>query len=95
MSDIKLFRLIGNKATEIPTSASTLEKPLQNLIEQNLEVLLGIPLSGYGVFHRQDTRRPHRYAGPRRGQLPGHHRVQTLRQRERHQPGPVLPGLAS
>jgi hypothetical protein len=42
MSDIKLFRLIGNKATEIPTSASTLEKPLQNLIEQNLEVLLGI-----------------------------------------------------
>src|SRR5713101_7563762 len=42
MSDIKLFRLAGNAATEIQGTASHLEKPLQNLIESNLEPLLGI-----------------------------------------------------
>ncbi len=42
MSDIKLFRLVGKEAKEIQGSASNLEKPLQNLIEANLEPLLGI-----------------------------------------------------
>lgn len=42
MSDIKLFRLSTGKATELHGDASDLEKPLQNLIEANLEVLLGI-----------------------------------------------------
>jgi predicted transport protein len=42
MSDINLFRIQAGKATELPGKASDLEKPLQNLIEQNLEVLLGI-----------------------------------------------------
>lgn len=42
MSDIKLFRLSNRKATELQGDASDLEKPLQNLIEGNLEVLLGI-----------------------------------------------------
>jgi predicted transport protein len=42
MSDIKLFRLGGNIANEIQGTASDLEKPLQNLIETNLEPLLGI-----------------------------------------------------
>jgi predicted transport protein len=42
MSDIKLFRLEGGKATVIDGSASKLEKPLQTLIENNLEPLLGI-----------------------------------------------------
>lgn len=42
MSDIKLFRLAAGKATELQGDASDLEKPLQTLIEANLEPLLGI-----------------------------------------------------
>lgn len=42
MSDLKLFRLQGDKAEEVKGTASDLEKPLQNLIEANLEVLLGV-----------------------------------------------------
>lgn len=42
MSDIKLFRLTDGNATELHGTASDLERPLQNLMEANLEVLLGI-----------------------------------------------------
>lgn len=42
MSDIKLFQLQNGKATELQGDASDLEKPLQTLIEANLEPLLGI-----------------------------------------------------
>lgn len=42
MSDIKLFRLLAGKAVELQGDASDLEKPLQTLIESNLEPLLGI-----------------------------------------------------
>jgi predicted transport protein len=42
MSDIKLFRLAGDRATELRGDASDLERPLQTLIENNLEALLGI-----------------------------------------------------
>jgi len=42
MSDIKLFQLRNGKATELQGDASDLEKPLQTLIEANLEPLLGI-----------------------------------------------------
>ncbi len=42
MSDIKLFRLMSGKATELQGDATDLEKPLQTLIEANLETLLGI-----------------------------------------------------
>lgn len=42
MSDIKLFRLTQGQATELQGDASDLEKPLQTLIEKNLEPLLGI-----------------------------------------------------
>ena len=42
MSDIKLFRIAGATAKEIHGAASNLEKPLQTLIEANLETLLGI-----------------------------------------------------
>lgn len=42
MSDIKLFQLKNGKAAELQGDASDLEKPLQNLIEVNLEPLLGI-----------------------------------------------------
>lgn len=42
MSDIKLFRLVNGLATELRGDASDLEKPLQTLIENNLEPLLGI-----------------------------------------------------
>jgi predicted transport protein len=42
MSDIKLFRLASGTATELQGSASDLEKPLQTLIEANLQPLLNI-----------------------------------------------------
>lgn len=42
MSDVKLFRIESGKATELQGSASDLEKPLQTLIENNLEPLLNI-----------------------------------------------------
>lgn len=42
MSEIKLFRVAGKKVSELQGVASDLEKPLQNLIEDNLEPLLGI-----------------------------------------------------
>src|SRR5439155_13637679 len=42
MSDIKLFRLTEGKADEMYGVASDLEKPLQTLIEKNLEELLGV-----------------------------------------------------
>lgn len=42
MSDIRLFQLDQGKASAIEGSASHLEKPLQTLIETNLDALLGI-----------------------------------------------------
>jgi predicted transport protein len=42
MSDIKLFRLTSGIASELQGSASDLEKPLQTLIEANLQPLLNI-----------------------------------------------------
>lgn len=42
MSEIKLFTIQSNTATEIAGSASALEKPLQALFEQNLDTLLGV-----------------------------------------------------
>lgn len=42
MSDIKLFRLHAGKAIELQGDASDLEKPLQTMIEANLDTLLGI-----------------------------------------------------
>ena len=42
MSDIKLFRLAEGLATELQGRPSDLEKPLQHLIEANLQPLLGI-----------------------------------------------------
>ena len=42
MSDIRLFHLTAGLATELQGDASDLEKPLQTLIEANLEPLLNI-----------------------------------------------------
>lgn len=42
MSDIKLFRLQAGKANELPGKASDMEKPLQILIQENLDKLLGV-----------------------------------------------------
>lgn len=42
MSDIKLFRLSSGVAVELQGDVADLEKPLQSLIEKNLEPLLGI-----------------------------------------------------
>ena len=44
MSDIKLFRLENGKAFAVESTTAQLEKPLQTLIEGNLESLLGIRL---------------------------------------------------
>ena len=46
MTDIKLFALSHGDASEIPGSASPLEKSLQQLIERNLESMLGLRLLG-------------------------------------------------
>lgn len=42
MSDIKLFQLEGQSATELEARAVDMEKRLQLLMEQNMEALLGI-----------------------------------------------------
>lgn len=42
MSDIKLFKLANGQARELQGSVSDLEKPLQTLIEANLDTLLNI-----------------------------------------------------
>ena len=42
MSDLKLFRIQNEEATELDGQASSLEKSLQTLIEKNLRPLLGI-----------------------------------------------------
>ena len=44
MSDIRLFQLKNQTASELQGEALDLEKPLQNLIESNLETLLGVQL---------------------------------------------------
>ena len=43
-TDIKLFDLAGNTATEIPGKAAPVEKSLQRVIERNMESMLGIRL---------------------------------------------------
>ena len=45
-TDIKLFDLTGDSATEIPGEATTVEKSLHRLIERNMEAMLGIRLLG-------------------------------------------------
>lgn len=42
MSDIKLFRLTSQAASEISGAAMALEKPLQKVFEKNLEALLNV-----------------------------------------------------
>ncbi|MEV4225518.1 DUF5655 domain-containing protein [Streptomyces bobili] len=56
MSDLKLFRVAGGRATEVPGATVVLERHLQTLIEQNMEAMLGIRflVSEYstGSWHR-------------------------------------------
>jgi predicted transport protein len=42
MSDIKLFRVQGKNVTELRGQSSTLEKSIQNLIEQHLPTFFGV-----------------------------------------------------
>jgi len=42
MSDIKLFRYGGGKADELKGASALVEKQIQNLIESQMEVFLGI-----------------------------------------------------
>ena len=46
MTDIKLYKLEAGSASEITGTAAPLEKSLQNLIERNLDPMLGIRLLG-------------------------------------------------
>lgn len=57
-TDIKLFAIDKQPATEIPGRASTVEKTLHQLIERNLEALLGIRLLGseYSTGRKQRGR---------------------------------------
>lgn len=51
MSKIKLYRISQKKAQEVPSSTTELEKSLQEIIEKNLDSLLGIRFlrSEYGT----------------------------------------------
>ena len=42
MADLKLFRIAGTVASELPVSALQIEKSLQSLFEANLEAILGV-----------------------------------------------------
>lgn len=42
MSDIQLFRLMADKATELPGRAAAVEKQLQSLIESQMPAFLGV-----------------------------------------------------
>jgi predicted transport protein len=42
MSELRLFKLAGGKAAEVPGTAGGLEKSLQTLIESNLDEMLGV-----------------------------------------------------
>lgn len=42
MSDLQLFRLDHGVARELPGTALALERPLQVLIENNMNVLFGV-----------------------------------------------------
>lgn len=42
MSDIKLFKISTSSVNELPSSSIALEKSLQSLIENNLEIFLGV-----------------------------------------------------
>lgn len=55
MSDLKLFQIENGKAVELHGAALTLEKPLQTLIENNMEVLFGARL----VASEHSTGRKH------------------------------------
>ena len=56
MSDIKLFRYSDNGITSLESRSATIEKSLQNLIERQMETILGVRLlaSEYstGKVHR-------------------------------------------
>nr|WP_242405353.1 DUF5655 domain-containing protein [Komagataeibacter xylinus] len=59
LSDIKLFQISDNKASELSGSSAPLERALQTLFEKNLETLLGVRFlaSEYSTTHggRMDT----------------------------------------
>lgn len=58
MSDLKLFRIDDGRASELAGQALELEKPLQALIERNLDELLGVTFlaSEYGTGPRHGGR---------------------------------------
>jgi RecB family endonuclease NucS len=42
VSDLKLFRIMDSGAQELQSSPSSLEKPLQEMIERDMEVFFGV-----------------------------------------------------
>lgn len=56
MSDIKLFRIDGTQMTALESKAVDVEKRLQTLVEQNLEVTLGVRFLATEYSTGQKTR---------------------------------------
>lgn len=56
MADLKLFRLSGGEATELPSTSVALERDLQKLLETNLETIFGIRF----LASEYDTGKVHR-----------------------------------
>jgi RecB family endonuclease NucS len=46
MSDLKMFRIDKNNVAEVTSQSIELEKSLQNLIDTNLETMLGVRFLG-------------------------------------------------
>jgi hypothetical protein len=46
MGDLKLFQIDNGAAVELQGTALALEKPLQALIERNMEILFGVRFVG-------------------------------------------------
>lgn len=94
MTDIKLFRLGSGGVVELGGEAMAMEKSLQNLMESNLDTLLGVSFlaSEYrtGKTHggRIDT------LGIDENGSPVIIEHKPGDERERHKPGSLLPRLA-
>ena len=58
MSDIKQFRIVGNKVTEEQSLSATVEKSLQKLIETHLDAFLGVRFLDTEIQHWEETKWP-------------------------------------
>ena len=91
MGDLKLFQIDNDgNAVELKGMALALERPLQVLIEQNMEILFGVRL----VASEHSTGKKHGGRIDSLGLDENGSPVIFEYKRARHQPGAILPGLA-